>query len=56
MPLVNTDKNRPKATPSEIREFFTPPKPTLQELKALKVNPQDYDDIAYGIGDGSLTY
>jgi hypothetical protein len=50
-----------KATPTEIREFFGTPTVTLPELKALKEDKngnklQDYDEIAYGIGRGTLTY
>jgi hypothetical protein len=59
--MSTPDSVRPKATPGEIRDYFDPPKPTLQELKNLKKDSTgrdlpDYDQIAYGLGDGSLTY
>lgn len=48
-----------KATIKQVREFFESngtPKITMAELKELKANQKDYDDIAYGIGNGTLTY
>jgi hypothetical protein len=50
-----------RAKPSQIRDYFgTPegqyPKVSLTEIKQLKENPQDYDQIANGIGNGTFTY
>jgi hypothetical protein len=47
-----------KATLREVREFFEvggAPKISMQELKDLK-NSGGYDEIAEGIGNGTLTY
>jgi hypothetical protein len=51
-----TDPTR--ATLKQLREFFENggPKVTMTELKQLKSNPTDYDAIANGIGNGTLTY
>lgn len=57
--------DRVKASPAEVRAFFEAdgaPKVSSAELMALKKDPvtkdnlPDYDQVAYGIGDGSLTY
>lgn len=57
--------DRVKATPSQIKAFFEADggdKIGAKEIMALKKVPgtttelPDYDQIAYGIGDGSLTY
>jgi hypothetical protein len=50
-----------KATVSELKKYFESDggrKVTLLELKELKAsnNGSDYDAIANGIGDASLTY
>lgn len=50
-----------RATITAIQAFFTADggsKLTMQELKDLKVSRdgKDYEDIANGIGDGTLTY
>ena len=54
-----------KATPQEVRAFFdegSDRKVGARELIALKKDPEtgepipDYDQIAEGIGNGSLTY
>lgn len=48
-----------RATVKQIKDFFEADggrKVSMQELKDLKANPKDYDDLANGIGDGSLTY
>jgi len=51
---------RPKVKPAELKAFFESDggrKVSLTELKELKADGgQAYDDIAFGIGDGSLTY
>jgi hypothetical protein len=55
---------RPKASPAQVREFFEADgarKVETKELLRLKKSANgeplpDYDQIAYGIGDGSLTY
>lgn len=47
-----------KATVKEFFAFFEADggtKPTMQELKALK-DAGGYDEIAEGIGNGTLTY
>lgn len=58
-----TDSN--KATPSEVKAFFEADggsKVGAAEIMALKKDPitketlGDYDDIAFGIGNGTLTY
>jgi hypothetical protein len=47
-----------KAKPAEIKALFEKDsirgKVALTDLKNLKA--KDYDDIAFGIGNGSLTY
>jgi len=57
--------NGTKASPAEVRAFFEEGgarKVGARELIALKKDPEtgdpipDYDQIAEGIGDGSLTY
>jgi hypothetical protein len=56
--------DKPKASPTQIRAFFetgTADKVGARELMALKKGPDgvaipDYDQIAIGIADGSLTY
>jgi hypothetical protein len=50
-----------KATIKQLKEFFEADggaKVGMQELKELKASRdgRDYDDIANGIGDGTLTY
>lgn len=53
------DDQNQRAKPSDIRAYFEEggyPKVSLQEIKQLKEKPSDYDDIAIGIGNGSLTY
>lgn len=51
-----------KATIAELKRFFETDsqrdKIKMEELKALKAgrDGKDYDDIANGIGDGTLTY
>lgn len=54
-----------KASPKEVKEFFEANggrKVGATEIMALKKDPAtkkdlpDYDQIAEGIGDGSLTY
>lgn len=55
-----------KATPAQVRAFFDENSNRApvgaKELIALKKDAEtgepipDYDQIAYGIGDGSLTY
>jgi hypothetical protein len=56
-----------KATPAQVKAFFEADggrKVTSAELMALKkttvngvvTEHGDYDQIAYGIGDGSFTY
>lgn len=51
----------PRATPKEIRDFFEAGggrKVTASELAKLKsdTKPDAYDQIAEGIGNGTLTY
>lgn len=51
----------PRAAIKDIQAFFIADggsKLTMQELKDLKVSRdgKDYEDIATGIGDGTLTY
>jgi len=51
----------PKATLKQLREFFESDggrKLQMQELKDLKASNggRDYDQVAEGIGDGTLTY
>jgi len=57
--------DRIKATPLEVRAFFESDggrKVSAAEIMALKKDPftkenrPDYDQIAYGIGDGTLNY
>lgn len=48
-----------RATPKQIRDYFGEGSHpvTLGELKALKENGgTDYDQIAVGLGNGTLTY
>jgi len=49
-----------KANIKELKGFFEQGsrKVSMAELKELKAgnDGQDYDDIAYGIGNGTLTY
>lgn len=49
-----------RATPKEIRDYFgKDSRPVgLQEIKALKdsAGGKDYDDIANGLGNGTMTY
>lgn len=50
-----------RATPKQIREFFEEdgkyPKVSLSELSDFKkADPEGYDQVANGLGDGSLTY
>jgi hypothetical protein len=59
MPVIN--ESQIKAKPAEIKEFFEKDsirgKVTLTDLKNLKADGgKDYDDIAFGIGNDSLTY
>lgn len=59
MPETAKQEAPPRAKPSDIRAFFAAdgaPPVSLQEIKALKGNPKDYDQIAEGIGNGTLTY
>jgi hypothetical protein len=62
---IDWDPETGKATPTSIRKFFGPngegKELTTRELMALKKDPDkndlpDYDQIARGIGTGSLTY
>lgn len=48
-----------RALVKELKEFFEAnggQKVTMQELKELKSNPKDYDDLVIGLGNGTLTY
>jgi hypothetical protein len=69
-PVVE-DVERPRATVKEIKEYFGEQKSVhldgtpvswIGELKDLKASPSKaghatgYDDIAYGLVDGTLTY
>jgi hypothetical protein len=64
MSTPTTDARGTKATIKQLKEFFEEgngPKVEITELKALKKDAAggdlpDYDDIAYGIGNGTLTY
>lgn len=63
-------QNRPRATPTQIRNYFGRPADTdpagmsgvYQEVPAKelielrKLDAAGFDQIANGIGDGSLTY
>lgn len=55
-----TQNDSIRATPSQIRAYFEGTK--LTDLKALKDAPSAtgngtaYDDIANGLGNGTLTY
>lgn len=59
VPITRQEGNTmAKATLKEVREFFEANgarKISMQELKELK-NSGGYDDIAEGIGNGTLTY
>jgi hypothetical protein len=51
--------DRKKCSLTELKKFFEADggrKVSMQELKELKAADGAYDAIAYGIGDGSLTY
>lgn len=55
--MTSTDGTR--ATPGQVIAFFSEGshKLGLQEIKALKAgDPKAYDQIAEGIGNGTLTY
>lgn len=56
-----TDTTAIKCSVKEFREFFESNggrKVTMTELKEIKASEggSDYDAIAFGIGNGSLTY
>lgn len=53
------ENEQSRANVKEVKEYFQGDgnRPVrMDELKALKEDPRDYDDISNGIGDGSLKY